>query len=328
MSRKTNEGNRQPGAPTIELPTLSVETDDLDTIVAKLCANGVAAPGSVLRGPSWALPPSRETIIEIVESLRSVLFPGYFGTAEMTRESFRYHVGATLDRVVRLLREQIKRGLCFYCVGDDSGECPACEDRAENVTRAFLSRLPAVQAVLASDVIAAYEGDPAAASPDEAVYCYPGLRAITSFRIAHEIFRLGVPLIPRIITEHAHSVTGIDIHPGAVIGENLFIDHGTGVVVGETCEIGDRVRIYQGVTLGAKSFPLDDHGNPVKGVPRHPLVEDDVVIYAGATILGRVTIGRGSVIGGNVWLTRNVPPGSRISQAQVRSELFSDGGGI
>ncbi len=330
MSCSTEDRKRRSvGRPSaIELPTHPAAAEDLDSIVAKLCANGGGAPGSVLRGPSWALPPSRETIVEIVESLRSILFPGYFGTAEMTRESFRYHVGATLDRVVRLLREQVKRGLCFYCVGDDSDECGACEDRAENVTRAFLSCLPSLQSVLATDVVAAYEGDPAAASPDEAVYCYPGLLANTSYRIAHEIYRLGVPLIPRIITEHAHSVTGIDIHPGAVIGEKLFIDHGTGVVIGETCEIGDGVRLYQGVTLGAKSFPLDEHGNPVKGVARHPIVENEVVIYAGATILGRVTIGRGSVIGGNVWLTRSVPPGSRISQAQVRSELFSDGGGI
>ena len=182
--------------------------------------------------------------------------------------------------------------------------------------------------MLISDVRAAYEGDPAATSPDEAVFCYPGVLAITKHRLAHELYRLGVPLLPRMISEQAHSVTGIDIHPGATVGRGFFIDHGTGVVVGETCLIGDRVRIYQGVTLGAKSFPLDDYGNPVKGIPRHPIIEDDVVIYSGATILGRVTIGTGSVIGGNVWLTRSVDPYSRLTTQPPRRELFEHGAGI
>ena len=175
---------------------------------------------------------------------------------------------------------------------------------------------------------APFEGDPAATSRDEAIFCYPGLVAITNYRLAHALHDLQVPLIPRMITEQAHSATGIDIHPGASIGESFFIDHGTGVVVGETCRIGRRVRIYQGVTLGAKSLPLDGDGNPIKGVDRHPIVEDDVIIYSGATILGRVVIGRGSVIGGNVWVTRDVPPGSRITQAQARQDLFGQGAGI
>ena len=175
---------------------------------------------------------------------------------------------------------------------------------------------------------ATYEGDPAAISTDEAVFCYPGILAITNYRLAHELYIHGVPLIPRMITEYAHSSTGIDIHPGAKIDEGLFIDHGTGVVIGETAEIGKSVRIYQGVTLGAKSFALDQSGNPVKGIPRHPIVEDNVVIYSGATILGRVRIGRGSVIGGNVWLTRSIPPGSQVTQAQVREDQFESGGGI
>jgi serine O-acetyltransferase len=177
-------------------------------------------------------------------------------------------------------------------------------------------------------VQAAYEGDPAAVDPNEAIFCYPGLLALTNHRVAHELHRLGVPLLPRIINELAHSLTGIDIHPGAQIGRGMFIDHGTGVVIGETCIIGDRVRLYQGVTLGAKSFPLDEQGKPIKSIPRHPIVEDDVIIYAGATILGRVTIGRGSVIGGNVWLVRSVPPDSRISQGPAREEKFSSGAGI
>jgi serine O-acetyltransferase len=185
-----------------------------------------------------------------------------------------------------------------------------------------------VRALLGSDVRAAYEGDPAATSQDEALFCYPGITAITHHRIAHELYRLGVPLIPRIISEIAHAETGIDIHPGAQIGARFFIDHGTGVVIGETCVIGERVRLYQGVTLGAKSFPTDAHGNPIKGTPRHPIVEDDVIIYAGATILGRITIGRGASIGGNVWLTQAVPAGSRVTQAQVKQESFEGGAGI
>jgi serine O-acetyltransferase len=256
--------------------------------------------------------PSRDQIIQSLEELRSVLFPGYFGKSELTAENMRFHVGATLDRVLLVLQEQIKRGLCFECE-HHGRECPNCVEKAAVITRAFLQRLPAIQHTLATDVRAAYLGDPAAKSTDETIFCYPGILAVTYYRLAHELHNLEVPLIPRIITERAHSLTGIDIHPGARIGERFFIDHGTGVVIGETCILGRNVRIYQGVTLGAKSFPLDEHGNPVKGIDRHPIVEDDVVIYSGATILGRVTIGKGSVIGGNVWLTRDVPPGSVIN---------------
>ncbi|OFZ70208.1 MAG: hypothetical protein A3K03_01380 [Bdellovibrionales bacterium RIFOXYD1_FULL_44_7] len=181
-----------------------------------------------------------------------------------------------------------------------------------------MTKLPDVGRVLMTDADAAYKGDPAATSREEAIFSYPGLLAITNQRLAHELNKLGVPLIPRIITEHAHSITGIDIHPGAKIDEEFFIDHGTGVVIGETCVIGKRVRIYQGVTLGAKSFPLDERGNPIKGIERHPIIEDDVIIYAGATILGRIRIGKGSVIGGNVWITSDLPAGSRISQVEAR----------
>lgn len=190
-------------------------------------------------------------------------------------------------------------------------------DKAAAITSELLSKLPRIQHTLATDVKAAYLGDPAATSTDETIFCYPGILAITYQRLAHELYLLGVPLIPRIITEHAHSLTGIDIHPGARIGERFFIDHGTGVVIGETCIIGKNVRIYQGVTLGAKSFPLDEKGNPIKGIERHPIVEDDVVIYSGATILGRVRIGRGAVIGGNVWITRDIPPGTAVTKSEV-----------
>jgi serine O-acetyltransferase len=281
----------------------------------------------VARRPHSRPMPSRDTIVRTVESLRSVLFPGYFGESELEPDSVRYYVGNVLDEVRRTLREQVMRGLCFNC-GEAGERCDQCEGRADEITAAFLTRLPEVRRLLATDVQAAFEGDPAAKSPDETIFCYPGILAITNYRLAHELHRLDAPLIPRIITEAAHSATGIDIHPGAEIGEAFFIDHGTGVVIGETARIGKRVRLYQGVTLGAKSFPLDEHGNPIKGIDRHPKVDDDVVIYSGATILGPVVIGRGSVIGGNVWLTQGVPPESRITQAANIAEAFNQGAGI
>jgi serine O-acetyltransferase len=196
------------------------------------------------------------------------------------------------------------------------------------VTARFAERLPALRSLLASDARAAFEGDPAATSPDEVVASYAGVHAIINHRIAHELYTLGVPLIPRILAELSHGATGVDIHPGARIGASFFIDHGTGVVIGETCEIGERVRLYQGVTLGARSFPTDEHGRPIKGSLRHPIVEDDVVIYAGATILGRIRVGRGASIGGNVWVTADVPAGSRVRQAEARQQTFEGGAGI
>jgi serine O-acetyltransferase len=265
-------------------------------------------------------------VARIAEDLRSTLFPGYFGSLEINQDNLHFHLGSKLDSIVRSLEEQIQRSLCFACTETEADR--NCQDRGSSLANQFLQRLGEVQKTLAGDVIAAHEGDPACTSPDEAILAYPGLYALTYFRVAHLLHELGIPLLPRIITEIAHNKTGIDIHPGARIGEKFFIDHGTGVVIGETCRIGNGVRIYQGVTLGAKSFPLDDQGRPVKGIPRHPIIEDDVVIYAGATILGRVTIGRGSTIGGNVWLTRSVPPESRIMQVKARQESFESGSGI
>jgi serine O-acetyltransferase len=262
--------------------------------------------------------PSRTALAALVEDLRALLFPGYFGTSELKAETLRYHLGARLDRVYHGLSDQIQRGL----VASDPS-CGNCEARSLELARAFLARLPEVRRLLATDIQAGFEGDPAATSPEEVLFSYPGLLAITNQRLAHELLQLGVPLLPRMITEHAHSLTGIDIHPGAQIGERFFIDHGTGVVIGETCVIGRNVRIYQGVTLGAKSFPLDEDGHPIKGVPRHPVVEDDVIIYSNATILGRITLGQGSAIGGNVWLTRSVPPGSIITQANEKDGMPS-----
>ena len=300
----------------------------LSSIVRRLCEHEQEL---TRREPHVAYPalPSRETLARIVDELRSVLFPGYVGGhGVVDLETMAFHAGATLDLVQGSLLEQVRRAQCFACQERDPERCSECERRSRQVCDQFLSRLPEIKRLLATDVRAAYEGDPAATSPAETILCYPGILALTCQRIAHELYGLDVPLIPRMITEHAHSLTGIDIHPGARIGESFFIDHGTGVVIGETCEIGRRVRLYQGVTLGARSFPLDEHGHPVKGVPRHPIVGDDVIIYSGATVLGRITVGAGSVIGGNVWLTRAVPPGSQVSQTEVRQSRFSDGAGI
>ncbi len=291
------------------------ETPSLKAVIKELCRP--ASYEAVYHRHWQEVPmPSGEALAEMVERLRAVLFPGYYGDSEVTPESMGWHVGAHLDAVFRILAEQIKRGTCFVCDREEVGQCADCEAKARNLALRFLARLPHIREMLAGDVSAAYEGDPAAKSPGETIYCYPSIWALTNQRIAHELHELGVAIIPRIITELAHSRTGIDIHPGARIGRRFFIDHGTGVVIGETAVIGDNVRLYQGVTLGAKSFPKDEKGNPIKGIPRHPIVEDEVIIYSGATILGRVTIGKGSVIGGNVWLTSDVPPGSKVIQRQ------------
>ena len=260
--------------------------------------------------------PSLDALTEFVEHLRTVLFPAYFSDSEMSLESMPYILGNHLEKAERILAEQIKRGYGFSCQITYWQACMECEQRARDLSREFLTSIPRIRKLLASDVVAAYEGDPAARSIGETVFSYPSVKAMTNYRIAHELHRLGVEIIPRIITEMAHSQTGIDIHPGASISESFFIDHGSGTVIGETCEIGRNVRLYQGVTLGAVSFPKDESGRLVKGIPRHPIVEDDVIIYSGTTILGRVRIGKGSVIGGNVWLTSDVPPYTRVMQSE------------
>jgi serine O-acetyltransferase len=273
--------------------------------------------------------PSRPVVAELIEDLRAVLYPVHFGSPDGFGRSLRYRIGVRLDKARQALDEQIRRGLEFMCEhGSGGARCGDCAERATAVTDAMVLRLPAVRRMVDADVQAAFDGDPSLSSVDEALFCYPGVRATLQHRIAHELYRLRIPLIPRIVSELAHSETGIDIHPGAQIGPSFFIDHGTGVVIGETAVVGERVRLYQGVTLGARSFVADDQGRLLKGAARHPIVEDDVVVYAGATILGRITIGRGSVIGGNVWLTRSVPPGSRVHQVQARQETFENGSGI
>ena len=270
--------------------------------------------------------PSRKILASVTEGLCAALFPNRLGSAELADEGIDHYVGHTLNITLRELMVQIQHELHY-----NSGlEILSNEDREQSIaiTQAFAKQLPEIRKLLESDIKAAYEGDPAARNVDEVLVCYPGIMAIMHYRLAHVLHGLGVPLIARMISEIAHSITGIEIHPGAQIGGSFFIDHGTGVVIGETAIIGQNVRLYQAVTLGAKRFPVDENGTLVKGNLRHPIVEDDVVIYAGATILGRITIGRGSTIGGNVWLTRSVPPSSNISQAQMRHEVFEGGAGI
>jgi len=288
---------------------------NLDAIVKELRISRELTHNIRHRGRIRALP-SREELARIVDGLSAVLFPTHYGRPDLVAESIDYFVGNTLNDTLILLAEQIRRGLAFVSEDDDEDSAQIRRSAFE-ITRSFAETLPSIRALLVSDIRAAYQGDPAATNIPEILLGYPGINAIIHHRLAHALHVLGVPLIARLIADIAHSTTGIDIHPAAQIGASFFIDHGTGVVIGETTIIGEGVRLYQAVTLGAKRFPTDEHGALVKGSPRHPIVEDDVVIYAGATILGRITIGKGSVIGGNVWLTQSVPPRSNVSQAQT-----------
>lgn len=262
--------------------------------------------------------PSARALCEVIELARSILFPGYYGNSTVNSRTIKYHIGVNIEKIFDLLCEQILAGLCFRNDEEHSTHMEVCREEAANLAAQFISRLPGLRQVLATDVEAAYNGDPAAESFGEVIFCYPAIKAISNYRIAHELMTLGVPLIPRIITEMAHSETGIDIHPAAKIGSHFTIDHGTGVVIGATSIIGNNVKLYQGVTLGAKSFPLESDGKPIKGIPRHPILEDDVIVYSNATILGRITIGSGATIGGNIWVTGDVPKGARIVQTKAK----------
>ncbi len=272
--------------------------------------------------------PSVQVLEEIVHLVRDLIFPGYFVTASVNPQTVKYHLGVNTEKVFELLCEQVLAGLCFNCTSDQVNRMEDMKEKGQEMAARFIDLLPGIRNKLVGDVKAAFNGDPASKSYGEVIFCYPAIRAITNYRIANALLSLGVPLIPRIIAEMAHSETGIDIHPAARIGENFTIDHGTGVVIGATAIIGDNVKLYQGVTLGAKSFPLDEDGNPIKGIPRHPILEDNVVIYSNATILGRITIGKDSVIGGNVWVTSSIPPNSKIVQVKARDGIFLDGAGI
>ena len=263
--------------------------------------------------------PSREAVATVLEQLCGALFPMRLGPVDLREESEDFYVGHTLDAALNGLLAQARLELRY---AGRHGPCniEELDATALRLIQGFATALPGIRRLLDTDVLAAYQGDPAARSVDEVLLCYPGVLAIIHHRLAHHLYRAGLPLLARIAAELAHSSTGIDIHPGAQIGPSFFIDHGTGVVIGETCIIGERVRIYQAVTLGAKRFPATEDGSLQKGLPRHPIVENDVVIYAGATILGRITIGQGSTIGGNVWLTRSVPPGSNLTQANLQQD--------
>ncbi|MFY3704938.1 serine O-acetyltransferase EpsC [Achromobacter dolens] len=302
---------------------LSTAHWNLDSIVSGLRQARVA-----WRGPRGRLRedaglrefPSQEALRQIIKDLCGALFPMRLGPIDLREEVEDFYVGHTIGAALDALLHQVNLEL-QYVGRDDPALLAASQQRAIDIVRQFGAELPRVRAALDLDVTAAYQGDPAAHSVDEVLLCYPGVAAMIHHRLANVLYRLGVPMLARIVAEIAHADTGIDIHPGATIGRSFFIDHGTGVVIGETAIIGDRVRLYQMVTLGAKRFPPGENGELKKGLARHPLIEDDVVIYAGATILGRVTIGKGSTIGGNVWLTRSVPPGSNVTQASLVSDM-------
>ncbi|NYT86204.1 serine O-acetyltransferase EpsC [Pollutimonas harenae] len=267
--------------------------------------------------------PSPQAISRILDDLKGVLFPMRLGPLDLRQESEDFYIGHTLDSALHALLGQVRLEL-RYQVRHKNCSQDVIEARAVELVQAFASSLPEMRRLLDSDVLAAYQGDPAARSVDEVLLCYPGVLAMIHHRIAHQFYKQDLPLLARMSSELAHSATGIDIHPGAQIGPCFFIDHGTGVVIGETAIIGKGVRIYQAVTLGAKRFPTDANGKIEKGLPRHPIVEDDVVIYAGATILGRVTLGRGCTIGGNVWLINDVPAGSHVTQASFQDTRTCD----
>lgn len=306
-----------------EIAQLSVPNWELDKIVLELrtARNEWRRQTGRAKEPGLRELPSRDALQIIVRDLCGALFPMRLGPQELRQESEDYYVGHTLDAALTELLQQVQLELNYFArVNNVPVDEKSIKIQSLHIIRQFATALPELRRTLDVDIQAAYKGDPAAHSVDEVLLCYPGILAIIHHRLAHKLYQLEVPLLARIVAELAHSLTGIDIHPGAEIGRGFFIDHGTGVVIGETAVIGERVRLYQAVTLGAKTFPTEENGTLKKGLPRHPIVEDDVVIYAGATVLGRITIGRGSIIGGNVWITRNVPAGSVITQANTRLE--------
>lgn len=278
--------------------------------------------------------PSSKELEEIIELTRSILFPGFYGMTSVNIQTIRYRIGVDTERLYKLLCRQVMAGLCFNedCHCDNAADTRRClQEEAEKIAENIVLKLPKLRKILSTDVQAAFDGDPAAANLGEVIDCYPAIKALTNYRLAHELVLENVPLIPRMIAEMAHSETGIDIHPAATIGTHFTIDHGTGVVIGATCVIGNHVKLYQGVTLGAKSFPLDKEGKPIKGIPRHPILEDNVIVYANATILGRITIGKGAVIGANVWVTRDMKPRSKKykqNKTDILDINYDYGGGI
>lgn len=265
--------------------------------------------------------PSQQAVKEIIYLSRALIFPGFFGDSDVTRNNVTYFTGLWAEKLYHLLVEQIHAGLSMDICTDTAPDYDEMEHKAAEKAAEFIKQLPNLRRLLNTDVYATHRGDPAATSTQEVIYCYPGICAICNYRIAHELIKLDVPIIPRMISEQAHSETGIDIHPAATIGEGFTIDHGTGVVIGATAILGNNVKLYQGVTLGAKSFDMDPDGNPIKGIPRHPIIGNNVIIYSNASILGRITIGDNAIIGGNIWVTQNVAPGERLIQAKANNVL-------
>ena len=264
--------------------------------------------------------PSQQAVRSIIDLTRMILFPGFFGSEGVNSYNLEYVIGIRCEELNNILTNQITAALALQKDCGEAIDLPRLEKKAADISMRLIGQLPEMRRVLHTDVSAIYRGDPAAASHEEVIYCYPSIRAITNYRIAHALHVMGVPVLPRMISEMAHSETGIDIHPQASIGKYFTIDHGTGVVIGATCVIGNNVKIYQGVTLGAKSFPLDSNGNPIKGIPRHPIIGNDVIIYANATILGRVTIGDGCIIGANMWVTEDVKPNHIVANGRQPNE--------
>ncbi|MBI5723253.1 MAG: serine acetyltransferase [Planctomycetes bacterium] len=294
--------------------------NDLEKLVNQIAASYASDKRTHRIGQMFL--PSRDRIVAILNELCVLLFPGYFDDKKLTDQNVRHHVGSLLVKIGGDLTEEINHCLCTDRNCEHCDTAQACRDDAERMTHEFVRRVPKIRQMLALDAQAAYDGDPAAKSVNEVIYCYPGFYAVTVYRVAHELHELGVPLMPRMMTEYAHSVTGCDIHPGAHIGRSFFIDHATGVVIGETTRIGDSVKIYQGVTLGAMSFPKDERGRVIKGLQRHPTIEDNVTIYANATILGGQTvIGKGAMVSGNSFITESITEGSLVTHEQLKLKV-------
>lgn len=295
--------------------------------------NGSSSMSTALKGlsdPPCALPPrhglpllSQDEVRHIVGICRSLIFPGYFGAADVNYDNIYFRTGTLLDSLRELLERQVTAALCYLVDSVTPGELSALRHKSSMITDSFIGSLTTLRDTLMTDVAAIYSGDPAAESEAEIIICYPGVKAITNYRIAHRLLELGVPVIPRMISEQAHSETGIDIHPAAAIGHGFMIDHGTGIVIGATAIIGHSCRLYQGVTLGARSFAKDENGDLIKGAPRHPILGDRVTVYSNSTLLGRITVGDDAVIGGNLWVTRDVKPGERLVQRPTEHQIIS-----
>lgn len=315
-----NQGETQPVLRNILMNKTYRHEDNLKQTVSELAKTASLDTMCHMHRSGKPLP-AQSSIKKIIGLCRSVLFPGFFGSDDVNSYNLEYTIGIKCEQLYAVLSDQIIAGLTLEKGCDGELDYCGLEKAAEDLAQAFIAMLPEMRRILHTDVCATYHGDPAAVSTKEVIYCYPGIRAIANYRIAHALLRLGVPVIPRMISEMAHSETGIDIHPGATIGEHFSIDHGTGVVIGATAIIGNNVKLYQGVTLGAKSFDYDENNHPIKGMPRHPIIGNNVVIYSNTSVLGRITIGDNAVIGGNIWVTEDVAENEKLVQAKADNIL-------